>query len=95
VGLLPAILVSPNVLTLGNIIRQKNTYSSLDVSMKMFQQLLKFCGHSDAFLDFVHGFGYKSSAEDENFNCFYRQSRGSPGEGHFPPSYGMFLSRCL
>jgi hypothetical protein len=59
-------------LTTHSIIRQKNSWSRLQISRTGFVRLLCDIGASPGFGDFARAFGFKSSEKDENFGGYHR-----------------------
>ncbi|KAH8882491.1 hypothetical protein GQ53DRAFT_831382 [Thozetella sp. PMI_491] len=55
------------------IIRQKNSWSRIQIPHLGFVQIISNFGVSSNFADFVHEFGYKSSSAGENFCSHHRQ----------------------
>ena len=55
-----------------SIVRQKNSWSRLQISRTGFIQLLCDIGASTGFGDFAQAFGFKSSGKDENFGGYHR-----------------------
>ncbi|KAH6713197.1 hypothetical protein BKA61DRAFT_71586 [Leptodontidium sp. MPI-SDFR-AT-0119] len=65
---------------IASIIRQKNSWSRLQISHRGFLRILSDHKASAAFVDFVRAFGFKASHSDENFGGYSRQLHGREGQ---------------
>ena len=72
-----------------SVLKQKTTYSELQITPTLFKRLMAAFRVFPPFLDFIHGFGDKQSACDEHFNSYNSRYHFDSGGGR-DGSYGCF-----
>ncbi|KAF8242913.1 hypothetical protein K440DRAFT_91584 [Wilcoxina mikolae CBS 423.85] len=61
------------------MLKQRNTYASLQITSDLFKRLLAVHKVFPPFLNYIHSFGYRRSAGDEFFNSYHCRYFSSPG----------------
>ncbi|CZR63125.1 uncharacterized protein PAC_13022 [Phialocephala subalpina] len=61
----------PSLLNQASIFRQNSTWDRIECSESIFKRVMEATREFPPLYDYVSAFGYKLSAEDENFGCFH------------------------